>query len=269
MKYTVSEFAKEIRNLYPSDYDDLSNDKLVELWLKKYPNDIDKIDFGKENTKDSNGFGNILLGIIAVVGLFFIIGKFKSSNSNTQNQSSNYSSNKSKSIDNNSTQSSPIKNSDNNSPVNNKQYGTCLGVQMTKQKADSLYQMFTSIENTWTSDEIDGLKLLLYNPDPENLSGKSCGTYYSNCKWCTNSIEYEKKYTKLDFGVLIISIELISEVYGELSKQSQKEKTIEEIKKYLKESKVNKGVSCDGEPPKFCSEKCKCEYKAAHNGREY
>ena len=46
MKYTVEEFAKEIRKLYPGDYDDLSDKKLVELWLKKYPNDINKIDSG-------------------------------------------------------------------------------------------------------------------------------------------------------------------------------------------------------------------------------
>lgn len=47
MKYTIKEFAKEIRKLYPGDYDDLIDDKLVELWLKKYPNDRDKIDFSK------------------------------------------------------------------------------------------------------------------------------------------------------------------------------------------------------------------------------
>lgn len=47
MKYTVSEFASEIRQLYPGDYDDLSDNKLVELWLKKYPNDINKVDINQ------------------------------------------------------------------------------------------------------------------------------------------------------------------------------------------------------------------------------
>lgn len=43
MKYSIHEFASEIRKLYPGDYDDLSDNKLVELWLKKYPKDIEKI----------------------------------------------------------------------------------------------------------------------------------------------------------------------------------------------------------------------------------
>lgn len=43
MKYTVEEFALEIREMYPGDYDDLSDEKLVKLWLRKYPDDIEKI----------------------------------------------------------------------------------------------------------------------------------------------------------------------------------------------------------------------------------
>ena len=39
MKYSINEFAREIRKLYPGDYDDLSDTELVSLWLKKYPND--------------------------------------------------------------------------------------------------------------------------------------------------------------------------------------------------------------------------------------
>ena len=42
-KFTLSEFAKDIRSKYPGSYDDLSDDKLVELWLKKFPEDRDKI----------------------------------------------------------------------------------------------------------------------------------------------------------------------------------------------------------------------------------
>jgi len=53
MKYTVEEFANEIRELYPGNYDDLSDKKLVELWLKKYPNDVNKVDTAtKRNTKE-------------------------------------------------------------------------------------------------------------------------------------------------------------------------------------------------------------------------
>jgi len=48
MKYTVSEFAAKIRRLYPGDYEDLPDDKLVELWLRKHPNDRGKVDFTEE-----------------------------------------------------------------------------------------------------------------------------------------------------------------------------------------------------------------------------
>jgi hypothetical protein len=50
LKYTIIEFAKQIRNLYPSDYNDLSDETLTKLWLKKFPNDIDKVDL---NIKES------------------------------------------------------------------------------------------------------------------------------------------------------------------------------------------------------------------------
>jgi hypothetical protein len=42
-KYTVTEFANDIRAKHPGSYDDLSDEKLVELWLKKYPEDENKI----------------------------------------------------------------------------------------------------------------------------------------------------------------------------------------------------------------------------------
>jgi hypothetical protein len=48
MKYTVNEFAAKIRNLYPGDYDDLPDEKLVELWLKKHPNDRERVDFSEQ-----------------------------------------------------------------------------------------------------------------------------------------------------------------------------------------------------------------------------
>jgi hypothetical protein len=42
-QYKKSEFAQEVRNKYPGSYDDLSDAKLIELWLKKFPHDKDKI----------------------------------------------------------------------------------------------------------------------------------------------------------------------------------------------------------------------------------
>jgi hypothetical protein len=42
-QYTKSKFAQEIRSKYPGSYDDLTDDKLIELWLRKFPLDKNKI----------------------------------------------------------------------------------------------------------------------------------------------------------------------------------------------------------------------------------
>lgn len=42
-RYTNSEFAAKIRRQNPGSYDDLSDKKLVELYLKKYPEEKNKI----------------------------------------------------------------------------------------------------------------------------------------------------------------------------------------------------------------------------------
>lgn len=82
MKYTVSEFAQEIRKMYPGDYDDLSDSKLVELWLKKYPNDREKISLlnirqtpfmpsKKQTSKESSSLSSVLvLAVISVILIF-------------------------------------------------------------------------------------------------------------------------------------------------------------------------------------------------------
>ena len=75
MKYTINEFASQIRNQYPNDYDDLTDEKLVELWLKKYPEDIEKIDFKIEipQKKSTNIFEYIIEGIFVIVVVGFLV----------------------------------------------------------------------------------------------------------------------------------------------------------------------------------------------------
>jgi hypothetical protein len=41
--FSKHEFAAIIRDKYPGSYDDLNDEKLIELWLKKFPADKDKI----------------------------------------------------------------------------------------------------------------------------------------------------------------------------------------------------------------------------------
>ena len=71
MKYTVDEFTKKIRKLYPGDYDDLSDSKLIELWLKKYPNDINKVDLNQSKVpvKRKNYTGYVLIIILLVLAI--------------------------------------------------------------------------------------------------------------------------------------------------------------------------------------------------------
>jgi DnaJ-class molecular chaperone len=68
MKYSVEEFANQIRKLYPGEYDDLSNEKLTALWLKKYPSDIEKVELNKSNNKSLNW----IFYVAIVIGLIFV-----------------------------------------------------------------------------------------------------------------------------------------------------------------------------------------------------
>jgi archaemetzincin len=52
MKYNIKEFAQEIRKLFPGDYEDLSDNELVRLWLSKYPDDIEKVELNYLSTTE-------------------------------------------------------------------------------------------------------------------------------------------------------------------------------------------------------------------------
>jgi hypothetical protein len=51
---SIKDFANEIRTQFPGSYDDLSDDNLVELWLKKYPEYKEQII--EESNSDSSWF---------------------------------------------------------------------------------------------------------------------------------------------------------------------------------------------------------------------
>jgi hypothetical protein len=53
-QYTISEFSQKIRAKYPGSYDDLSDKKLIELWLKKFPNDIHKLNDNQSTFQEEN-----------------------------------------------------------------------------------------------------------------------------------------------------------------------------------------------------------------------
>lgn len=62
-QYTIPEFAKKIRAQYPGSYDDISDKKLIELWLKKYPKDKEHV---IEESK--SGWGTYLIYVLAIWG---------------------------------------------------------------------------------------------------------------------------------------------------------------------------------------------------------
>jgi len=69
-KYSVSEFTNEIRNKYPKAYNDLSDKKLLELWIKKFPNDIKQIkDYNNSNFKGDNAVREIYTYYIKWLGI--------------------------------------------------------------------------------------------------------------------------------------------------------------------------------------------------------
>jgi hypothetical protein len=78
-KYTISQFAKKIRNKYPGAYDDLTDSQLVNLWLEKYPKDkhfINKDDDDDDNEYEDNksnasNTGSWALIIISIIVLIF------------------------------------------------------------------------------------------------------------------------------------------------------------------------------------------------------
>ncbi len=72
-RFTITEFAQNIRNQYPKEYDDLSDSQLVNLWVKKYPNDQEKIIFStfspsveKKTNNHWYWIGGILIVIAAI-----------------------------------------------------------------------------------------------------------------------------------------------------------------------------------------------------------
>ena len=80
-KYTIEEFADQIRSKYPSAYDDLTDNQLVSLWLEKFPKDKQLIYIDEEDEDDDDGYednisndsntGTWALIIISIIVLFF------------------------------------------------------------------------------------------------------------------------------------------------------------------------------------------------------
>ena len=68
-QFTKTQFANKIRTKYPGSYEDLSDDKLVKLWVRKYPNDEE---FIINDNMESNS-NSLKWPLIIILGLILFL----------------------------------------------------------------------------------------------------------------------------------------------------------------------------------------------------
>jgi hypothetical protein len=204
-KYTKPEFAQKIRKKYPGSYDDLSDDKLVELWLKKYPADKEKIN--SEEGSVFNLFFNlffiVLIGGGIFLGLQFVISYFKGSGNSEHHtsaitaidssSSSNLSSSE-ESISNNISETQDITDdqSTGSEKLKNSYIDPSISIRIDTNKIIKLFKFNDSY--------IKKIKIILSDPqeDPENKNGTYCDDQELTCKYCSNIFYMNKEYTSIN-----------------------------------------------------------------------
>lgn len=258
MKYTINEFAQEIRKLYPGDYDDLSNDELVKLWLKKFPQDKEKIDytikrekvyeredkeFNNYNTpkKQNNGFkifkrflvASILIAIVGIGIVYFL---------NSGIIEENFS---------DSTYTEAIS----NNPFDE----ITINESIAGQVDNSEFIKSLSL----SGEEIIKIKKILSdtNPDPESKSGANSGQTQHECKWCGDSYFVDSYYQTLqDYLLESMNFDALAAGMNNLQKifrVNESSKIRQYISSYERGDKYT-SVSAGGNDG-FCSQKCKNE----------
>ena len=286
MKYTISEFAQEIRKIYPGDYDDLTDSKLIELWLKKYPADKEKIEFNTYSSGNGSGkFINLILNIgLVLFGMIIVgIGIAYFNNPKELKSRLGIESNGVERINPNQVTVDTIDHSKQNTAENSRasepQFENRVSDQQDNEESKS------NIPNTYSSEinnkvesndiiqslEFDPktlkiIKIILSdnNPDSQNKNGTYCGEKLTNCKWCSRSIVNRKVFKTIqevlnmmffEPGVrLFMKIEILDPI--------TKEETKSEIQNYCIIYKNGEKYICESEDVKeFCSLKCENEYK--------
>jgi len=204
MKYTITEFANEIRKIYPDDYNDLSDNKLVELWLKKYPKDIDKVAidiishvetskvavtnisqrekrnivYNQQPSSAPSSVGKVLFFGILLVGIVSATVYFLNNSSSRPRefiddfQSSNFETGE------------KIK----NQVVSTFKSNPFDNIQILDEINKSVDENTVLLNLNISEDTKIKIKKILsdLNPDPENKIGTDCGNQEGKCKFCTN-----------------------------------------------------------------------------------
>lgn len=210
MKYSIKEFAEIIRNKYPKKYDDLTDSKLVELWLNKNPLDSELI------KKETWGCGWYLFLLFSIwFGLTVYNVKFdKIDLINNINKS--VFGNNPKFVNNKMYQ-----NDDSNSNVIINELGssdneeTYYDFEITQ---DSRYFLNNSpIIKVLKLDENTTNTLLAIlsdpNPDPDNREGEFCDNTSTRCLYCNKLVPGKKNTYKSFIESELTCNEYLTEIY--------------------------------------------------------
>lgn len=179
MKYSIKEFAKEIRKSYPKSYNDLSDDELVRLWIKKNPKDRKKIDFSSNS--ESKGCLNMVWNIVKSVLLFAffsVIVVFLINVGVTFYEKHNK-------VSPNTTTAMKTPN------VEIREVESFEPSIPITQDAKNLYSSSTIIKAINLDEKTKNTILQILsdpNPDPNNSSGTFCDNTTSRCAYCNNLV---------------------------------------------------------------------------------
>lgn len=259
MKYTVKEFAKEIRNLYPSDYDDLTDENLVELWIKKFPNDREKIEFS-QNHRNQNaeshvsfGFVKYLFWIGLIVGGAYLFYKYGHNLESSLNNISLQTMDRGSSTL-STNQNDPL------TTFNNIQIDKEISAYVDTNKYVACLKLDENLKME--------LKRILSdpNPDPENKSGTSCEQTERKCKWCSNVFYVDGTYTTIYRNVknYIQPENFLTAYAAALAVGFGSEQVKDELTAYCNSYKNGERYCNSYSNQEFCSERCMREYKLYH-----
>lgn len=272
MKYTIREFAQEIRNNYPNDYDDLSDKELVNLWLKKYPKDKNKVNLNShEESKISlkpNGSKSVF-SFKNIFKLIFWIGFISIGiNVMTSRAVSDFiESMKDKHITESdmpsSTQTSGIQTFLDNIEASSKEFDNS-GIPVNEEAERIVNESQLIQDLNLQQNDLLTLKQILSdtNPDPDSKVGEICSFHTTECKWCSKEIKNEdhiqsyQNIVKLSLSPLGSMGLLFSGAF------TGNDKLKKELEAFCNDFRVGKKYLCvEDEDKTFCSKKCETEYK--------